>query len=128
MTIKSVKITKGKEVTHVNPFLDLEVQGQECILIVPSEVEGEPVLNAYMDDLKSSLATWFGGFTIHKSEGGWMAANGTLIEEPVYHITVSFDIENFEKLQRFYDIAKEVKLDMEQQCIYVRVGDKTYLV
>lgn len=119
---------KKPEIINFNPLQDLQQKGKECVLIVPQEVNGEKVLNSYIAELKADIATFFGGYTIKEATSGWVDNFGKLVEEPVFHITVTFDIENDRLIKNFLDIAEKIKLDLFQEAVYIKVEHQVYLV
>lgn len=78
-----------------------------------------------------AIARIAGGFTASQATGGWLDANGVLVVEPV---TV-FDcdcrddragieyrqVSNRADADAFRDLARKVKADLRQDCVYLRI-------
>jgi hypothetical protein len=68
------------------------------------------------------IANIAGGFTATQATGGWTDASGALVVEPV---TVFDADDNYANAplhaEAFADLARTIKADLSQDCVYLRI-------
>lgn len=113
----------------INAQESAELIGIENVLIVPKQdSNGVPTSPMFFSIIKTLLASAFGGYTVSDCVGGWVDPEGKLIEEQVWKVAVSFHYNDDALSDTFFQIAEQVKDTLKQNCVYVRLGDHTYLV
>lgn len=75
------------------------------------------IVDAIRDEVKAEFARVFGGYTEIQANGGYLAKSGALIEEPVFVIEASYEVEDDELVLR---LAKRVKFDLHQEAVMIR--------
>lgn len=79
------------------------------------------IAQANLDCIKREVAYYFGGYSLHKIEGGWINGVSRLVEEPGYVMEVVVVLplhEVLKQAQRMRDFIKEV---LNQEAIVLTI-------
>ncbi len=75
------------------------------------------IVDAIRREVKATMAAAFGGYTETVAMGGYVAGSGALIEEPVYVIEASYEVEDDKLILR---LAERIKSDLHQEAVMIR--------
>jgi hypothetical protein len=95
-------------------------------IIVPTTVDAnqiaaKDVIWKWMRLAKMKFARLFGGFTAHKTCGGWVSSEHGLIEEEVTVITSFTDDDGLGFVASVKEFAAEMPLALNQEAVSVEV-------
>lgn len=87
-------------------------------LLLQSEVE------IGLQKIRRRAVEWFGGYTLTKTQGGWVNPAGRLVEEPGYTLSVLVDpstvlLEDFGYRLEITDIVSTIKQALRQHSVVV---------
>ena len=107
-----------------------------CRLIVPNECRGTGKSVGTIDPLIAygpSIARLAGGFTSTQGIGGWIDDHEHLIIEPITVFDVDLPTPNMgearnHKVRCLENLARSIAQELNQQCVYLRVGDEVRYV
>ena len=83
------------------------------------------IVDAIRREVKATMAAAFGGYTETVAMGGYVAESGALIEEPVYVIEASYEVEDDELVLR---LAERVKVALQQETVMIRKDHEVHFV
>lgn len=112
---------------QINPFESVFCLANQVKIFIPSTLNAtEKTDNSkIIDEIASKLSELNGGATISNGQGCWNSDTFGLIKEDVTIITSSCESINYSAL---YDIAYQIKIDMNQESVAVEINGKLYLV
>lgn len=104
----------------------------EVTLFVPSTLRDEPVSNAEfkkrVDDAEKTMSRLFGGYTKTDTRGGWVDADGNLIEEPIATVSAFTTINTFEEnKKKFEDYVEEIQQKYKQDAVSIEFEGDLYM-
>jgi hypothetical protein len=98
-------------------------------LTVPTTLGTAPapadLVEALRAQIKRAFAVAFGGYTETPANGGWLNADGELVEEPVYVIEAAFEIADDDLVWR---LARTIKARLEQEAVMIHKDLEVFLV
>ncbi len=82
-----------------------------------------------VEEVKTAMGTWFGGFGQTTIRGGWVLETGRLAEETVEVVYSNATTECWHAhRQDFFNLAQEMADRMAQEAIACRINAKLYLI
>lgn len=98
-------------------------------IVVPTtifdQVAPTVIVRKVLTEVKSKLASHFGGYTEYAAIGGYVADDGKLIEEQVYIVEAYCEAENDDLIE---ELARMVKTELRQESVMVtKNGEVTFL-
>ena len=99
------------------------------LIVIPTTIFNLPAPADLIDSarlfVKLALADAFGGYTETLSMGGYVAADGQLIEEQVYQIMALYSADNDELVK---GLATRIKADLKQESVMVQKTQEVWFL
>jgi type I restriction-modification system DNA methylase subunit len=102
--------------------------------LVPSQCRcgkdlDKKLVNKSVEEVKTAMGTWFGGFGQTTIRGGWVLETGKLTEETVEVIYSNATTECWHAhRQDFFDLAQEMADRLAQESVACRINQKLHLI
>ncbi len=99
-----------------------------CRILIPCEAPcGVAEVAAALRYAEAFMLSTAGGFTRHGVvDGHWRAPNGDVVREQVFHYECAVDWNSMSHPMRH--LARELATRLQQECIYLAIGDSVELV
>lgn len=84
---------------------------------------------AYKDEVARQFCEWFGGVTIDKRDGGYIAKDGRLITEPIFWVISYCTTQQLEEfLPRAVALAQTLCKELRQESIAMIINYEMILI
>ena len=88
-------------------------QGQRTLFTIYFATTGDSVGKSLLEH----VADKFGGYTLSRTSGGWVAPDGQLITEPSWRLEIIAVDDSPHNLARIKEIAQRIKREEHQESV-----------